>query len=333
MRAKPILSLTLLAAALALAGHGSLGRLGQDDVAVVARSAAVGADRAHVRHATKTWVRSPRASRIRRSIARTASRTRACCRGRASRSNVCPTATPSSRSPRASSVVEPYLDLLVEVNWASGRVVRAYTFLLDPPGMPRRAGDRTRDARRVPARGAARRRLPPRRDRRAGAGRRRCGRSGGGASGNSYTRPARRHAVADRRRIQAAGRDARADAGRALQQQSDRVRRQHESPARRRDPQHSERRGKPRRRAPAEASEDRAPAGLRLAQLSGQGRGRSAAVRRRAALASRAERSARRSKKRSPPRRRVAISSRCRRKRARARRAPRQKKSCRATRR
>ncbi len=34
------------------------------------------------------------------------------------------------------SVVEPYLDLLVEVNWASGRVVRAYTFLLDPPGMP-----------------------------------------------------------------------------------------------------------------------------------------------------------------------------------------------------
>jgi pilus assembly protein FimV len=34
----------------------------------------------------------------------------------------------------AASVAEPYLDLLVEVNWASGRVVRAYTFLLDPPG-------------------------------------------------------------------------------------------------------------------------------------------------------------------------------------------------------
>jgi len=31
-------------------------------------------------------------------------------------------------------VAEPYLDLLVEVNWASGRVVRDYTFLLDPPG-------------------------------------------------------------------------------------------------------------------------------------------------------------------------------------------------------
>jgi pilus assembly protein FimV len=33
-----------------------------------------------------------------------------------------------------SAVNEPYLDLLVEINWASGRVVRDYTFLLDPPG-------------------------------------------------------------------------------------------------------------------------------------------------------------------------------------------------------
>jgi pilus assembly protein FimV len=32
------------------------------------------------------------------------------------------------------SVQEPYLDLMVELNWASGRVVREYTFLLDPPG-------------------------------------------------------------------------------------------------------------------------------------------------------------------------------------------------------
>ncbi len=33
-----------------------------------------------------------------------------------------------------SAVNEPFLDLLVEINWASGRVVRDYTFLLDPPG-------------------------------------------------------------------------------------------------------------------------------------------------------------------------------------------------------
>ena len=33
------------------------------------------------------------------------------------------------------AVNEPYLDLLVEVNWATGRVLRNYTFLLDPPGV------------------------------------------------------------------------------------------------------------------------------------------------------------------------------------------------------
>src|SRR5665213_692403 len=33
------------------------------------------------------------------------------------------------------SALEPYLDLIVEVNWASGRVVRDYTLLLDPPGI------------------------------------------------------------------------------------------------------------------------------------------------------------------------------------------------------
>ena len=33
-------------------------------------------------------------------------------------------------------MIEPYLDLMVEVNWSSGRVVRDYTFLLDPPGAP-----------------------------------------------------------------------------------------------------------------------------------------------------------------------------------------------------
>jgi pilus assembly protein FimV len=31
------------------------------------------------------------------------------------------------------AVVEPFLDVILEVNWASGRLVRAYTLLLDPP--------------------------------------------------------------------------------------------------------------------------------------------------------------------------------------------------------
>ena len=35
----------------------------------------------------------------------------------------------------ASAVNEPFLDLMVELNWASGRVVREYTFLLDPPAV------------------------------------------------------------------------------------------------------------------------------------------------------------------------------------------------------
>jgi len=35
----------------------------------------------------------------------------------------------------AAPVNEPFLDLMVELNWASGRVVRKYTFLLDPPGV------------------------------------------------------------------------------------------------------------------------------------------------------------------------------------------------------
>ncbi len=34
-----------------------------------------------------------------------------------------------------SAVSDPFLDLMVEVNWASGRLVRDYTFLLDPPGV------------------------------------------------------------------------------------------------------------------------------------------------------------------------------------------------------
>ena len=33
------------------------------------------------------------------------------------------------------AVNEPFLNLIVEVNWATGRIVRNYTFLLDPPGV------------------------------------------------------------------------------------------------------------------------------------------------------------------------------------------------------
>ena len=42
---------------------------------------------------------------------------------------------PQLKVTTSQAVNDPYLDLIVEVNWATGRVVRNYTFLLDPPGM------------------------------------------------------------------------------------------------------------------------------------------------------------------------------------------------------
>src|SRR5512143_1541646 len=59
------------------------------------------------------------------------------------------------------AVNEPYLDLMVEINWASGRVVRDYTFLLDPPGsgMPAVAVEPTAPARQGEA--SARAAPPP----------------------------------------------------------------------------------------------------------------------------------------------------------------------------
>ncbi len=54
------------------------------------------------------------------------------------------------------AVTEPYLDLLVDVNWSAGRVVRDYTFLLDPPGAPAAAPVDPVTPLRVPAGVAAR---------------------------------------------------------------------------------------------------------------------------------------------------------------------------------
>jgi pilus assembly protein FimV len=42
---------------------------------------------------------------------------------------------PILRVSTPAAINEPYLDLMVELNWASGRLVREYTFLLDPPGV------------------------------------------------------------------------------------------------------------------------------------------------------------------------------------------------------
>lgn len=34
-------------------------------------------------------------------------------------------------------MTEPFLDMLVEVEWETGRILREYTVLLDPPGYNR----------------------------------------------------------------------------------------------------------------------------------------------------------------------------------------------------
>ncbi len=133
MRAKPILSLTLLAAALAHSGMAAslgLGRLtvqsslgqplsAQIDLTSVAKEEL---DTVTARIADPSLYRQNNLA----------------YQGVLSRARVAMERLPNGdavlRVTTSASVAEPYLDLLVEVNWASGRVVRAYTFLLDPPG-------------------------------------------------------------------------------------------------------------------------------------------------------------------------------------------------------
>lgn len=46
-----------------------------------------------------------------------------------------PNGTPYIRATSFRPVAEPYLDLLIELSWAGGKIVREYSALLDPPGM------------------------------------------------------------------------------------------------------------------------------------------------------------------------------------------------------
>ena len=135
MRPKPILSLTLLAAALAMPGLAAsvgLGKLtlqsslGQPLSAQIELTSVAGDELGSVtaRIADSSLYRQNNLA----------------YQGVLSRARVTMERLPGGdailKVTTSSSVVEPYLDLLIEVNWASGRVVRAYTFLLDPPGMP-----------------------------------------------------------------------------------------------------------------------------------------------------------------------------------------------------
>ncbi len=134
MRAKPIYSLSLLAAALALPGTAfplGLGKLTVNSGLGQPLSAQI-----ELTAATKEELDSLAARVADAALYR---QNNLAYQSVLTRSRVTIERAPNGEAflkvTTAGSVGEPYLDLLVEVNWASGRVVRAYTFLLDPPGV------------------------------------------------------------------------------------------------------------------------------------------------------------------------------------------------------
>ncbi|HVF64921.1 MAG TPA: FimV/HubP family polar landmark protein [Casimicrobiaceae bacterium] len=133
MRAKPLFTLTLVASALALPvpvyalALGKLtvtSALGQPLVAQI-----------DLASATREELDSLQAKIADPSLYR---QNNLSYQGVLSRARISVERTPDGRAMlRVTSptpVNEPYLDLMVDVSWASGRVVREYTFLLDPPG-------------------------------------------------------------------------------------------------------------------------------------------------------------------------------------------------------
>ncbi len=157
-------------------------------------------------------------------------------------------------------VNEPYLDLLVEVNWATGRVVRDYTFLLDPPGTGVQvAVEPATPSRQAPVTTAA-----------AAARPAPIGAPGAGHPADGRLRGAsRRHAVEDRVGLQARRCLARTDAGRAVQRQYRSVRRQQHEPAAlgcdRHRAERGERGGHARRARRRRSSASRPPTGAPIA--------------------------------------------------------------------
>ena len=133
MRAKPILSMTVLAAALAMPGTAAslgLGKLTVQSSLGQPLSAQI----------ELTSVAKEELDSVTARVAEPAlyKQNNLAYQGVLSRARVNMVRLPSGEAvlkvTTPGSVAEPYLDLLVEINWASGRVVRAYTFLLDPPG-------------------------------------------------------------------------------------------------------------------------------------------------------------------------------------------------------
>jgi len=133
MRAKPILMLSLLATALLLPGTGAalgLGKLTVNSALGQPLSAQI-----ELTSAAKEELDSLAARIAAPSLYAQNNLTYP---GALSRARVtlerAANGEPFLRITTQAPVSEPFLDLLIEINWASGRMVRDYTFLLDPPG-------------------------------------------------------------------------------------------------------------------------------------------------------------------------------------------------------
>ena len=134
MRAKPIFTYSLVAGALAFPGHAlalGLGKLTVESALGQPLSA-----RIELTSVTKDELDSLRAKIGDPSLYRQNNLTYQGTLSRARVSLESAGGTPFLKVTSPVSVQEPFLDLLIELDWASGRVVREYTFLLDPPGMP-----------------------------------------------------------------------------------------------------------------------------------------------------------------------------------------------------
>jgi pilus assembly protein FimV len=160
MRAKPIFTYTLVASALALPAPAYALALGKLTVSSALGQPLVA--QIELTSASREELDSLQAKVADPSLYRQNNLT---YQGVLARARVTVERTPDGRAVlRVTSptpVNEPYLDLMVDVNWASGRVVREYTFLLDPPGTgtmlavepvaPARAGAATTAAAPQPA--------------------------------------------------------------------------------------------------------------------------------------------------------------------------------------
>src|SRR6478752_5420141 len=134
MHAKPIFRYSLLAGILALPGHAlalGLGKLTVESALGQPLSA-----RIELTSVTREDLDSLRARIADPSLYRQNNLTYQGTLSRARISLEGGGGTPYLRVTSPVSVQEPFLDLLVELDWPSGRVVREYTFLLDPPGLP-----------------------------------------------------------------------------------------------------------------------------------------------------------------------------------------------------